>query len=203
MTPDELTQVARAFDKARNAGPQQLADWATQHAPSLIEALRPHIDGSKADNLAPLRALYPGVTSDLAQQAADDVTALRHFRNEAMTKGRVEMQDMSAETKARLTAQIANTISDDIAAACENNEALETFVLVAIDTLDALRPFAAFGAPIVLEELDRQRSEKGIAAGTPVFACLGDDGATLAAITEDHLKRAHEIINQADGGAGA
>ena len=154
------------------------------------------------DPLAPLRSLYPGV-ADVAEYAASDITALRHFRNEAMTKGRVEMQDMSAETKARLTAQIANTISDDIAAACENNEALETFVLVAIDTLDALRPFAAFGAPIVLDELERQRSEKGIAAGTPVFACLGDDGVTLAAITEDHLKRAHELINKADGGAGA
>lgn len=205
MTPDDLTQIERAFEKAKaGSGPQALADWALQHGPALFAQaaegfpLLPEID-----HLAPLRPLYPGVAGDIAQQVADDVAALRAFRNETAKTGRVALDNFTPEEQRRMIDRLAEKDRDELVALAENNSALQNFIFGAVETTDALRPFAAFGAPIVLEQFERLREHSG-AAPSYVFAVADSSGgALLAGVTEEQCRRAYEIIAMADGGAGA
>lgn len=224
MTPQDLETIERAYDKARNAGPAAVEDWAKQYAVTMFARLRPEIDGSKADTLAPLRPLFPGV-ADVAQAAADDITALRADRAKrtggAIPELPVEFADTAAlydsddgafwaqqfllRTKATpALAQDEGFVIGWFANAIETGKRHATPIASDPRLLaDALRPFAAFGAPIVIEALDAARASLERPPAY-VFAVADSTGAALlAGVTREQCVTAHELINQIDGGAGA
>lgn len=140
MTPQDLENIERQYDKARNAGPQAVADWAEQHAVTLFAGVRLGFD-------API--------------ASDDPTcnAPAYPAGDASYSGRL---------------------------------------------CDALRPFAALGAPMCLTALEEHRILNDVADDVPAFAVPDPNGpGALASVTADQLKAAHDLINEIDGGTGA
>jgi len=201
MTPQEIEQAGRAFDKAKMASPQALADWAKEYAPRLMSfATLCATEKHSVDQLAPLRPLYPNVGGDLADHAAQDIAALRQFRTNAIDAGRIESTALTQAEREKLTRDYPG----HIAALCENDEKLATFVIGATGAIDALRPFAAFGAPPVLEAIEQIRAMNDAPEDTPPFAVLDPNGpGTLCSVTREQLVTAHDLINEIDGGEGA
>jgi hypothetical protein len=139
MTPQELENIERAFDKAKMQGVQALHDWAVTNAPLLF---------ADVQHLPPI--------------ASDDP-------------------------------------------ACDAPALTRVDVVKSITTLtDALRPFAAFGSPPVLEALNMAEAALTPDAKLYVFAVAGgDDDGLLASVTREQCIAAHDLINEIDGGGGA
>lgn len=174
MTPQELEQIERSYDKARSTGAHALADWAEANGRLLFATLRPQIDGSKADHLAPLRPLYPESSDSgipLADLAASEIV---------LRRGAARSDDPANDAPAfnygdprRIT--------------------------------DALRPFAALGAPVCLTALEEYRILNDLPDALPVFSVpdMSTGEGALAFVTAEQLKAAHDLINEIDGGEGA
>lgn len=180
MTPQDLENIERQYDKARNAGPQAVADWAAQHAVTLFAGVRLGFDAPIAsddercnapaftfhdDPIGPLRRLYPGVDGEevtLATLAAEEITNRRNVQRggDASYSGRL---------------------------------------------CDALRPFAALGTPVCLTALEEHRRLNDLPEGLPAFAVpdMSGEQYALAGVTVEQLKTAHDLINEIDGGGGA
>lgn len=141
MTPQEIEQAARAFDKAKMASPQALADWAAEYAPKLIAFA----------NTPPL----PPIASD-----DERCNAPAYPAGDASYSGRL---------------------------------------------CDALRPFAALGAPVCLDSLEEYRALNDLPDELAVFAVpdMSTGEGSIAFVTTEQLKAAHDLINEIDGGTGA
>lgn len=139
MTPQELEQIERTFDKARSTSPQALADWAEGNG----------------------RLLFATVREALRQPIASDDPR-------------------------------------------RNAPAFDIVDEVALDLLNALRPFAALGAPVCLTALGEYRILNDVPEDLAVFAVPNMDGeGALAFVTAEQLRAAHDLINEIDGGGGA
>jgi hypothetical protein len=136
MTPQELENIERAFDKAKMAGPQALHDWAVTFAPLLFLELK-HL---------------PPIASD---DPANDAPAFNYGDPRRIT--------------------------------------------------DALRPFAALGAPVCLTALEEYRILNDLPDELAVFAVpdMNTGEGSIAFVTTEQLKAAHDLINEIDGGTGA
>lgn len=170
MTPTDLEQIERGYAKAQAGdGPQRMADWAAKYGPAIMAALHRAESDAVGDPFAPLRALYPGVgTAQLVQHVADDVRALREDR-----------------------AKRTQTLQVDVGPL----KAIEGF---GEKLVDVVRPFAAFGAPEVLERIDELRTVVGAAEDVPFLAVDDADGNIIAAITPDNARAAYELVRGFD-----
>ncbi len=183
MTPQDLEQLERTFDRARlgASGPQAMADWARENAPRLFAQARLAQNGPAfgfdRDPLAALRPLYPGAGDQevrLDELAADDIRALRADRARRAGTDR----DVTPETALRWPGA-------------------DTWI-------EALRPFAALGAPVTLRTIERAAAAQGIEWDRDAVVHIADEhGVCVARVTVEQAERAHELINQADGGGGA
>lgn len=81
MTPESLEQTARQFDKLKAKTPTELADWARENVPALIDQVRLALNDPPSEGVQALWALFPGVPAeDVFQLAADDIRATRAER---------------------------------------------------------------------------------------------------------------------------
>lgn len=147
MTPQDLENIERQYDKARNAGPQAVADWAAQHAVTLFAGVRLGFD-------VPISLRARGSGAPVSDDPANDAPAFNYGDPRRIT--------------------------------------------------DALRPFAALGAPVCLTALEEHRILNDVPDDVPAFAVPDPNGpGALASVTADQLKTAHDLINEIDGGGGA
>lgn len=233
MTPESLEQSARQFDKLKAKTPTELADWARENVPALIDQVRASLGGLPSEGVQALWALFPGVPAeDVPQLAADDIRATRAERAKAsgsavegdqMYRKGLSDQELLATTDAAIWGgEFCRIVRFNHGVALDQGWVIGWFANAfeaarpkespelamawpgASMWADALRPFAALGAPNTIATIERIASAAGVdwLESQPLIAVRDENGETIVAISRDAARHAHDVIETHDAGVG-